>query len=67
MDAAAAVLDAAGAVFIGRRDFARARRQGVIAASAELRDARLIKLAHLADAVAEALLRPRRRRARPPA
>src|SRR5580692_6001252 len=43
LDAAAAALDAAGEVFVGRLDHARAR-QGIIAASAELRERELIKL-----------------------
>jgi len=48
--------DAATAMFEPRRDFAR-RRQAIIAASAELRERELIKLATLASALAGALRR----------
>ncbi len=54
IDAVAAALEAAGAMLEGRRDYAR-QRQAVIAASAELRERELIKLATLASAIAEAL------------
>jgi len=47
-------LEAAGAVMRGRRDFAR-QRQAIIAASAELRERELIKLASLSAALAETL------------
>ena len=50
------VLDAVGALFAGRRDFAR-QRQAIIAASTELRERELIKLATLAAALADALRR----------
>ena len=52
--AAAAGVEAAGALLQERRDFAR-QRQAVIAANAELRERELIKLASLASAIAEAL------------
>jgi AcrR family transcriptional regulator len=51
-----ALVDAAREVFEERRDFAR-RRQAIIAATAELRERELIKLARLADALADALRR----------
>jgi AcrR family transcriptional regulator len=54
IDAVAAALAAAGAVFEERRDYSR-RRQGVIAANAALQERELIKLASLASAIAEAL------------
>jgi AcrR family transcriptional regulator len=56
LDAVAAALDAAAAMFEGRREFA-ARRQQIIAANPELQERELIKLASLAGAVAEALRR----------
>lgn len=56
IDAVAAALDAAGALFKDRRDFAR-QRQAVIAANAELQERELIKLASLASALADALRR----------
>jgi AcrR family transcriptional regulator len=52
--AAAAGVEAAGALLQERREFAR-QRQVVIAANAELRERELIKLASLASAIAEAL------------
>jgi AcrR family transcriptional regulator len=54
IDAVAAALDAAGALLQERGEFAR-QRQAVIAASADLRERELIKLAALAAALAEAL------------
>ncbi|CAA9517048.1 MAG: Transcriptional regulator, AcrR family [uncultured Solirubrobacteraceae bacterium] len=54
MDAAAAGIAAAGARIEERRDLAR-QRQAVIAASAELRERELIKLAAYSAAVADAL------------
>ncbi len=56
-------LEAAGAMFQDRREYAR-QRQSVIAASAELRERELVKLASLASALADAL---RRRGVRDPA
>lgn len=56
IEAVAAGLDAAAALLQERREFAR-RRQAVIAASAELRERELIKLASLAEALAETLRR----------
>jgi AcrR family transcriptional regulator len=56
IDAVAAALEAGGAALGERREFAR-QRQAVIAASAELRERELIKLASLAAAMAEALRR----------
>jgi AcrR family transcriptional regulator len=56
LDAVAAALDAAAAMFEERREFA-ALRQQVIAANPELQERELIKLASLARAVAEALRR----------
>jgi AcrR family transcriptional regulator len=50
------VLDAIGVLFEERRHFAR-QRQAIIAASAELRERELIKLATLAAAMADALRR----------
>jgi AcrR family transcriptional regulator len=52
--AAAAGVDAAGALLQERREYSR-QRQTVIAANAELRERELIKLASLASAIAEAL------------
>ena len=60
IDAVAAALEAAGALLQERREFAR-QRQAVIAASAELRERELIKLAALAAALADALRDARRR------
>jgi AcrR family transcriptional regulator len=54
IDAVAAALDAAGTLFEERRPYSR-RRQRIIAASDELRERELIKLASLAAALAEAL------------
>ena len=54
MDAVGAALEAAGAVLEERSDFSR-RRHAVIAASVELRERELIKLASLASALAAAL------------
>jgi len=54
IDAAMLALDAAGALLQDRRDFAR-QRHAIIAASAELRERELIKLASLSAAVASAL------------
>jgi AcrR family transcriptional regulator len=54
IEAVAAALAAAGALLQERGEFAR-QRQTVIAASAELRERELIKLAALAAALAEAL------------
>jgi len=56
LDAVAAALVSAGALFQERRESAR-QRQVVIAANAELRERELIKLASLAAALAEALRR----------
>jgi AcrR family transcriptional regulator len=56
LDAVAAGLDAAAAMFEQRREFA-ARRQQIIAANPELQERELIKLSSLAAAVAEALHR----------
>ncbi|MCU1452001.1 MAG: regulatory protein TetR [Acidimicrobiales bacterium] len=56
IDAVAAALEAAGAVLQQRRPFAL-KRQAVIAASTELRERELIKLASLASALADALHR----------
>jgi AcrR family transcriptional regulator len=56
IDAVAAALEAAGALFEERRDYAR-RRQAVIASNAGLQERELIKLASLAAAIAEALRR----------
>jgi AcrR family transcriptional regulator len=54
IDAVAAALEAAGALFKERREGAR-QRQAVIAANAELQERELIKLASLASALAAAL------------
>jgi AcrR family transcriptional regulator len=54
IDAVAMALGAAGGVLQERADFAR-QRQAIIAASAELRERELIKLATLASALADAL------------
>jgi AcrR family transcriptional regulator len=54
LDAVAAALDAAAAMFEERREFA-AQRQQIIAANPELQERELIKLAKLATAVAQAL------------
>jgi AcrR family transcriptional regulator len=56
IDAVGVALEAAGAALGERREYAR-QRQAVIAASAELRERELIKLASLAAAMAEALRR----------
>ncbi|MDT0320358.1 TetR/AcrR family transcriptional regulator [Streptomyces millisiae] len=56
IDAVAAALDAAADSFRERRDHAR-RRQGVLAANAELQERELTKLAGLSAAVADALRR----------
>ena len=56
IDAAAAGLEAAGALIQEGRELARQRR-AIIAASAELQERELIKLASLASALAEALRR----------
>jgi AcrR family transcriptional regulator len=56
IDAVAAALQAAGALLQERREYAR-RRQAVIAASTELRERELIKLASLGSAIADALRR----------
>jgi AcrR family transcriptional regulator len=56
IDAVAAGLQAGGEVLQKRREFSR-QRQAVIAASAELRERELIKLASLAAALADALRR----------
>jgi AcrR family transcriptional regulator len=63
IDAVAAALDAAATLLQERRDHSR-QRQTIIAASAELRERELIKLATLAAALADAL---RRRGVRDPA
>jgi len=54
IDAVAKALEATGAVFEERREFAR-QRQAIIAANAELRERELIKLASLAAAMGDAL------------
>ncbi len=56
IDAAAAGIEAAGALIQEGEELARAR-QAIIAASEELRERELIKLASLASALAEALRR----------
>jgi len=56
IDAAAAGLEAAGALLQQRRAFAR-QRQTIIAANAELRERELIKLASLSAALADTLQR----------
>jgi AcrR family transcriptional regulator len=54
LDAAAAGIEAAAAMLQDRRDFAR-QRQRIIAASPELRERELIKMASLAEALAATL------------
>jgi AcrR family transcriptional regulator len=54
IDAVAVGLEATGALFDERREFAR-QRQAIITANAELRERELIKLAHLGAASASAL------------
>jgi AcrR family transcriptional regulator len=54
IDAVAVGLEATGALFGERREFAR-QRQAIITANAELRERELIKLAHLGAASATAL------------
>ncbi len=54
IEAVVAALQSGGALIQGRRDYAR-QRQAIIAASAELRERELIKLAALSVALAEAL------------
>jgi AcrR family transcriptional regulator len=54
IDAAAAGLEATGALLQERREYSR-QRQAIIVANAELRERELIKLASLAAALAEAL------------
>lgn len=56
LDAVAAALEAAGAVFDQRREWSR-QRQRVIAAHADLQERELIKMATLAAALADALRR----------
>jgi AcrR family transcriptional regulator len=56
IDAIAAAVETAGALFQERRESAR-QRQTVIAANAELQERELIKLASLASAMADALRR----------
>jgi AcrR family transcriptional regulator len=56
IEAEAAGLQAAAALLQERRQFAR-QRQAIISASAELRERELIKLASLADALADTLRR----------
>jgi AcrR family transcriptional regulator len=56
IDAAAAGLEAAGALLQERRAFAR-KRQTIIAANAELQERELIKLASLSTALADTLRR----------
>jgi AcrR family transcriptional regulator len=56
IDAVAAALQAAGALLQQRREYSQ-QRQTVIAASAELRERELIKLAALSSALADALRR----------
>jgi AcrR family transcriptional regulator len=56
IDAVAAALEAAGSLLQARPESVR-QRQAVIAASAELRERELIKLASLASALADALRR----------
>jgi AcrR family transcriptional regulator len=56
MEAVAGALEATSGIFQSRRDGAR-QRQAVIAASTELRERELIKLAALAAAIADALRR----------
>ncbi|HEX5401307.1 MAG TPA: TetR family transcriptional regulator, partial [Pseudonocardiaceae bacterium] len=54
LDAVASALAAAGVLLQERGDFAR-RRQAIISANVELRERELIKLAALAEALAETL------------
>jgi AcrR family transcriptional regulator len=54
LDAVAAAIEAAGVLLQERREFAR-QRQAIIAASPELRERELIKLASLASALADTL------------
>jgi AcrR family transcriptional regulator len=54
MDAVAAALEAAGAVLQERHEYSR-QRQSIIAASPELQERELIKLASLSAAIADAL------------
>ena len=54
LDAVAAAIEAAGAFLQDRRDYSR-QRQAIIAASPELRERELIKLASLASALADTL------------
>ncbi|HEX4220000.1 MAG TPA: TetR family transcriptional regulator [Acidimicrobiales bacterium] len=54
LEAVATAIEAAGAFLQERRDYSR-QRQAIIAASPELRERELIKLASLASALAEAL------------
>ena len=56
LDAVVTGLEATAPIFEPRRGYARKRR-GVIAAHAELRERELIKLASLADAIADSLRR----------
>jgi AcrR family transcriptional regulator len=56
IDAAAAGLEAAAALFQPRREYSQ-RRQTIIAANPELQERELIKLASLASAIADALRR----------
>ena len=56
IDAVAAALEAAGALLQERREYSR-QRQAVIAANTELRERELIKLALLASAIADTLVR----------
>jgi AcrR family transcriptional regulator len=56
IEAVAAGLEAVAAVFVGRREHSR-KRQGVIAANAELQERELIKLASRSAALADALRR----------
>lgn len=54
MATVAAVLDASAGIFADRHDYSR-KRQAVIAANAELREREAVKLARLADTLAEGL------------
>ena len=56
IDAVAAALEAVGALFQGRRDFAR-QRQRIIVDNVELQERELIKLATLSAALADTLRR----------
>jgi hypothetical protein len=56
IEAVIAGLEAAGAVFLERREFSR-QRQRIIAANTELQERELIKLASLASAIAGTLRR----------